>query len=224
MDRLLPDRATSRTSRTGRRTERPTTISRHMQPVSEEDLGIAAEEEEDAAENRGRVQVSTELELPFSAEVAFDAFSDLPRQPSWSPWLHSVSYIDDTMEETKWKLKYLGVTVSWNAINIRKERPNIIEWVSTKGLKNSGRVVFLAGSGQDPDSTLMKMTMSFHVPGPAARMFRKNKKIQSLVKDRMIAPTLILFRDIVVENDMKQITVVSAPLDKSTDCRKSSSQ
>jgi uncharacterized membrane protein len=41
------------------------------------------------------IVVNASIDLPFAADVAFDVFSDLPRQPSWSSWLHSVSYIDD---------------------------------------------------------------------------------------------------------------------------------
>jgi uncharacterized membrane protein len=166
--------------------------------------------EENEKKKKGCVEVSTEMELPFSAEVAFDAFSDLPRQPSWSPWLHSVSYIDEALEETKWKLKYMGVTITWNAINTRKERPYIIEWKSTAGLQNFGRVDFLPAAS--PENTLMRMTMTFVVPGPAARMFRKSGKLKGVVKNRMIMPTLVNFREIVMANDLKGIKVVSESL------------
>jgi uncharacterized membrane protein len=44
--------------------------------------------------NLREISVSAKIDLPFAADLAFDAFSDLPRQPSWSQWLHSVSYID----------------------------------------------------------------------------------------------------------------------------------
>ena len=43
----------------------------------------------------GEVLATASIDLPFAAEVAYDAFSDLPRQATWSPWLRSVSYIDD---------------------------------------------------------------------------------------------------------------------------------
>ena len=39
--------------------------------------------------------VDASIDLPFGADIAFDAFSDLPRQPSWSSWLRSVSYINN---------------------------------------------------------------------------------------------------------------------------------
>ena len=44
---------------------------------------------------RRAVDVSSEIFLPFSAELAYDSFSDLTRQPEWSPWLHSVEYLPE---------------------------------------------------------------------------------------------------------------------------------
>jgi uncharacterized membrane protein len=43
----------------------------------------------------GEIAVTANIDLPFGADIAFDAFSDLPRQPSWSSWLHSVSYLNN---------------------------------------------------------------------------------------------------------------------------------
>jgi uncharacterized membrane protein len=180
-------------------------------PVEAEAEGTSAETDEP---KRGHVVVSTEMELPFPAHVAFDAFSDLPRQPSWSPWIHSVSYIDPpTVEkrETKWKMKYMGVTLSWNAIQTELTRPNVIAWKSTNGLKNFGRVDFYPTEGPE-DFTIMKMTLTFVIPGPVARMFRKSDKVQGMVKNRMIVPTLVKFSEIVMENDMKQKEVTPEAL------------
>ena len=39
------------------------------------------------------IECSASILLPFSEDVAFDAFSDLTRQPSWCKYLHSVEYI-----------------------------------------------------------------------------------------------------------------------------------
>jgi uncharacterized membrane protein len=175
-----------------------------------EELEFSAEDyaADDNAPMKGHVDISTELELPFNAQVAFDAFSDLPRQPSWSPWLHSVSYIDPpTVEnrETQWKLRYLGVRLSWNAVNIRFDRPRVIQWKSTSGMKNYGRVEFSPTAGPD-DFTLMKMTLTFVVPGPVGRVFQNSERIKRIVKKRMLEPTLVKFSSIVMENDMQQKT------------------
>lgn len=58
------------------------------------DINPIEEEEEDPA-SRKEIVVTASIVLPFKADVAFDAFSDLSRQPSWSSWLNSVSYISD---------------------------------------------------------------------------------------------------------------------------------
>lgn len=155
-------------------------------------------------ENNNHIVVSTEIELPFKAEIAFDAFSDLPRQPSWSPWLKSVSYLDSPdvkNRETKWTMRYLGISLAWNCIHTQLERPYTIAWKSTKGLKNSGRVEFL--KVKDSDSTIMKLTMTFVAPSFAARMCRRSSAIEEIVKNRMLNKTLVNFRDIVMEHDLK---------------------
>jgi uncharacterized membrane protein len=181
-----------------------------------EDLELSAEEDYAAADNdatKGHVDISAELELPFPMQVAFDAFSDLPRQPSWSPWLHSVSYVDPPgieNRETTWQLRYLGLRLSWNARNTRVERPYLIQWQSTSGMKNFGRVEF-SPSKENAAFTLMKMTLTLVIPGPAGRMFQKSERIKGIVKERMLEPTLINFSTIVMENDMKPKTGTPEP-------------
>ena len=39
------------------------------------------------------IECSAAIVLPFSSEVAFDAFSDLSRQPSWCRYLDAVEYV-----------------------------------------------------------------------------------------------------------------------------------
>lgn len=195
--------------------------ARRMQSPTEQseddvaDLELSADDytDDDNDSTKGHVDISTELMLPFPAQVAFDAFSDLPRQPSWSPWLHSVSYVDPPNvenRETQWKLRYLGVRMSWNARNTLFERPRVIKWKSTSGMKNFGRVDFSPSPGSD-DFTLMKMTLTFVVPGRVGRMFQNSERIKGIVKKRMLEPTLINFSSIVMENDMQPKAVTSEP-------------
>jgi hypothetical protein len=115
--------------------------------------------------DRDVLVVSSSLEIPLETHIAFDAFSDLPRQPSWSPWLHSVEYIHKNHHnepnnnnhtaaassssssvvsppETKWTVCFRGFRFSWDAIHTRLQRPTLIEWESTSGLKNYGQVRF----------------------------------------------------------------------------------
>ena len=56
---------------------------------------IEEEEVDDKAlkNNKKKIECSASIMLPFSADVAFTAFSDLTRQPSWCKYLHSVEYI-----------------------------------------------------------------------------------------------------------------------------------
>lgn len=165
--------------------------------------------------------VSADIELPFSAETAFDAFANLPRQASWSPWLRSVEYIDSTDNvsnamgrrtisndigrRTRWHLRYMGIRLSWVAISTRVERPTALEWESTKGLKNYGKVLFTPndGSGDGDKRTTMKLTMTFVLPTLVAGAFKNRTTIQRLVGKRMLQTTLRNFRDVVLEEDVQ---------------------
>lgn len=147
-----------------------------------------------------RIVVTSEMEMDIPIQICFDAFSDLPRQPTWSPWLHSVSYDENNPHETVWKMRYLGLPISWRSISTNNRRPHLIEWKSIKGLKNFGRVDFTQVSEQ---TTHMKLTLTFEVPRIAARVLTKSTQTTRMVEDRMLRTTLQNFRNIVRENDMK---------------------
>jgi len=149
---------------------------------------------------KNKIVVSSDIELPVPANIAYDAFANLPRQPTWSPWLQSVEYINDKQDETKWKMKYLGLSVSWNAISTRQERPNIIEWKSTSGLQNFGRVHFKSID----DKTYMTMTMTFVAPKFIVKVCGRGSRLSKMVENRMIKKTLANFRDVVVNHDFKE--------------------
>lgn len=142
------------------------------------------------------LDVSSQIDLPFPAELAYDSFSDLTRQPEWSPWLHKVEYVegdDDEANEddapsaaTKWTLKVLGVTYSWISVATRQDRPYLLEWESVSGLKNFGKVEFTPLFDNDNDSegnnvssstsTTCRMTMSMtFVPPRLVAAFFRNK-------------------------------------------------
>jgi uncharacterized membrane protein len=88
--------------------------------------------------------------------------------------------------------------LSWNAISTRVERPNVIEWESTSGMKNFGRVDFEPTSS----GTLMTMTMTFCAPRAVAKLFRRSNAMAEFVQNRMLRTTLVNFRDIVLEHDL----------------------
>jgi uncharacterized membrane protein len=152
------------------------------------------------------ITVSAVIDLPFPKDVAYDAFSDLSRQSTFSPWLKAVEYIDGERHcvgsKTRWTLSYLGLRFTWNAISTLQDPSNgIIEWESITGLQNNGRVTFEELSD---DRTHMNMTMSFVVPRFAARILGPHK-LASIVERRILDTTIQNFRQNVIENDWKQI-------------------
>ena len=162
---------------------------------------------ENELERRPRIDITSTLELPFPAEVAYDAFSDLPRQPSWSSWLRSVDYIDDdgsitddpNSKSSLWTLRKAGIKFSWTAISTKNERPNLIKWESTSGLKNFGTVQFEKST---PTTTIMTMNLSFITPRVVAGLFNRSKSLQEFVRTKMIDTAMEKFRDVVLEADL----------------------
>lgn len=146
------------------------------------------------------VEIQSSLMLPFSAEIAYDAYSDLPRQPSWSSWLYSVEWRDRSTTDSKWTMKFLGFKYSWTATSLRNERPHIIQWKSTSGLANFGTVVF---EELDQERTTMTLTMTLAAPKAAAGLFNKSKRLSEYIERKMIATSLDSFRDVVLETDLR---------------------
>ena len=159
----------------------------------------------DARDSKREIVVQTSLEVPFSATVAFDVFSDLPRQADFSPWLRSVEYVNPpgeggaNMGETKWTMAFMGLNFTWNSIASRLERPHILEWKSTSGLKNFGRVDF---SPIGDNATTVTMTMTFVAPRVLAGLFRRSSALANAVQNRIIRTTLINFRDTVIRENL----------------------
>lgn len=152
------------------------------------------------------VVIQTSLEVPFSASVAFDAFSDFPRQAEFSPWLRKVEYLNPpgiagkSLDETKWTMVYMGIRFSWNAIVTRIEYPNTLEWESTSGMQNYGSIEFSALSD---NKTNVTMTMTFVAPRLVAALFRRSSALANTVQNRIIRTTLINFRDTVQKEESK---------------------
>ncbi len=161
----------------------------------------------DAEDDRKLIRISSEIELPFSAEIAYEAYSDLPRQPSWSSWLESVQVLTDsksTKVESKWTSRMMGIRYSWTAEAVRNVRPHTIQWRSITGLRNEGIVKFtpLGSKGYDEGPTLMTLQMAFRVPRAVQALVKRSKRISRFVEETMIAQSLQDFRDTVVENDL----------------------
>jgi uncharacterized membrane protein len=157
----------------------------------------------------GAIQVSASVELPFPRAVAYDAFADLSRQSTYSPWLQSVEYLEGARNavgaRTHWKLSCLGLSFSWQAISTVQDREQgVIEWKSITGLPNQGRVVFSEYPENGSRSSRMHMTMSFSAPRLAVLLLGRSKLV-TLVEQRMLQKTMQNFRRIVAENDWKCI-------------------
>jgi len=149
--------------------------------------------------NRATIDVSHSIILPFPRDIAFDAFRDLTRQPSWSPWLDSVEFIDSNQTETLWKMRYLGLRFSWKSICTLEERPSALHWMSTSGMENFGSVKF---EEESKGSTRMTMNMSFAAPSILIRLVGRNGRLQRLAKTQILARTMKNFRDDVLERDV----------------------
>ncbi len=171
--------------------------------------------------NSGKViQISSQIELPFSAEVAYEAYSDLPRQPSWSSWLESVVVLNtnnntidgDTASgtpkvESKWTSKIMGIRYSWTAQAVRNDRPHTIQWRSVTGLRNEGIVHFypLKGNGYHQGPTLMTLQMAFCTPKAVTALVKRSKRISKFVEEGMIAQSLQDFRDVVLKETVEVV-------------------
>ena len=157
---------------------------------------------------RKRIECSAAILLPFSADIAFNAFSDLRRQPSWCRYLHSVEYIglvdvDDKssqvpLRSSKWTVGVKGLRFSWTANDTKIKSPSVIEWESTSGLKNVGSVVFTPSPSSD--STHMKLSFTFVLPRVVSSLYRRLNIRQ--YTDGMLEDMLKCFRDVVVQEDL----------------------
>jgi uncharacterized membrane protein len=178
----------------------------HPTPELHSSHGVTIPQPFVTKKNQAKVLVSSSIELPFDIETAFDAFADVTRQPTWSPWLHQVVYIDCDDDDTKsnlykeslWKIRALGLTISWRAKNTpATQRPTVIEWESTKGLKNGGIVKF---HPLDSDRTLMSLEMTFRAPA----IVRGSSFLVGFIEQQMLRPTLRNFRQVIVTQDLQR--------------------
>jgi uncharacterized membrane protein len=147
--------------------------------------------------HRQLIEVSSRIELPFSATVAYDAYADLPRQATWSSWLDSVVVQETNPNESIWTLRlWSGITYSWTAVMVRNHRPHVIQWKSISGLPNFGSVRFYSNRN-DADTTLMTMKMTFVAPRAVSLMFYTSKTLAKYVEQKIITQSLEEFRNVV---------------------------
>ena len=172
------------------------------------------------------VEVSASLEVPFSAEKAYDTFSDLEKQANWSTWLRKVEYTgyaddspengskDDTLTNTngnrqdgprlktsKWSAGMRGFSWSWRAVQTEMRRPHVVAWKSTSGVRNNGRVEF---ERKGPNTTKVSIHMTLEAPRFVAAFFRRSNKLSNFIEKGMLQQMLNNFRDEVVEEMKKE--------------------
>ena len=150
---------------------------------------------------KGHIEVSSHVVLPFSADVAFDRFSKLTDQPTYSPWLKEVTYTNGYSENelgatSKWKVKFLGLGFSWRSISTGHDRENsLLEWESTTGLQNSGRCEFRSLSETESE---MRLSMNFKFGSTVLFLLGENRnKIKHLIENRMLSTTTQNFSQMV---------------------------
>lgn len=222
-----------RNSRTGDETD----VAKNYEPIEDSEneaiFGSDSSHETSLQTNRKHnksksknnvIRISSQLELPFSAEIAYEAYSNLPRQPSWSSWLESVELLDENNNnnsennnnnestepavESLWTSKILGIRYSWTAEAVRNERPHTIQWRSVTGLQNEGIVRFhkhnQSKDGYHQGPTLMTLNMAFCTPRAVSAILSRSRRLSRFVEDTMIAQSLRDFRDVVLEEQRQQ--------------------
>lgn len=157
---------------------------------------------QDIPKDKQMIEIQSHINLPFSAEIAYDAYSNLPRQRDWSSWLHNVEYIDDSLEKSRWTMKFLGFRYQWISQALKNERPHTLQWKSISGINNFGTVIF---DQKDNKQTAMTLTMTLRAPRVAASIFKKSKRLAEFIEEKIILTSLRSFKDIVLETDVKQV-------------------
>jgi len=141
------------------------------------------------------ITVSVSLPLPFSDGIASSRFTDLPQMSRWSPWLNSVTYLDESPGLTEWNLNIRGVKFSWKAKSNVLSSPKGIQWESISGLKNRGVVEFEPVSD---DSCMMKLKMSIIMPYIMVALFNGMPSVvQEFLQNKLLKWSLEMFRDVV---------------------------
>ena len=184
--------------------------SSEMDEIEQEEVDLLP-----AISGKRKIEITSQVDLPFSPEVAYDAYSDLTRQSSWSSWLHSCEYLGDDREQSKWTMKFMGVKYSWTAIATKNIRPHTIAWESTSGLRNFGTVHFeeqQSNDGISTPNTKMQMQMTFLAPRVVSVLFRRSKRLTSFVKDKMITASMLEFRQVVLEVDLNRSPIEKEPI------------
>ena len=86
------------------------------------------------------VSHTSEIVVAHDVATAYALFTDLEKQPLWSPWLRSVKVTSDL--ESLWTIGIGAARISWRAEITERDRDRAIAWESRSGLRNKGRCTF----------------------------------------------------------------------------------
>jgi uncharacterized membrane protein len=103
------------------------------------------------------VERSIEVDVPVSA--AYDQWTQFEEFPRFMDGVVSVVQIDD--KRLHWVAEINGQREEWDAEIVRQEPDRLIEWRSTSGTKNHGRVEFRPVEG----STRIDVAMEYEPEG-----------------------------------------------------------
>ncbi|KAL3796143.1 hypothetical protein HJC23_000646 [Cyclotella cryptica] len=176
----------------------------------------AGDTREDREDSKKLIECNASILLPFPADVAFDAFSDLTRQPSWCKYLKSVEYIgvvgedindgptEVPLRQSKWTVGVKGLRFTWTARDTHIVRPHRIEWESTSGMKNRGSVEFTSHASHESEHpTKMTLRFIFVTPRVVSSLFRRSTLIRRYTEEVLLMNMLTDFRDVVLQEDIR---------------------
>ena len=129
-----------------------------------------------------------------SVDKVWEVWSDLEAMPKWMRWIESVRTLDDP-DLTNWTLAAQGFRFTWKARSTQRVEAQQLHWQSVGGLPTKGAVRF---SSEAPDRTVVKLTVSYELPGVLAPLMETSILGGIVVKE--LQSNLDRFRDLVQES------------------------
>ena len=137
--------------------------------------------------------VTTEVQA--SADKVWAVWSDLEAMPKWMRWIESVKTLGSA-DLTEWTLAAQGFRFTWKAQITQRVEAQQLHWQSVGGLPTKGAVRFYQ---EAPNRTVVKLTVSYELPGVLAPLMDPNILGGIVVKE--LQANLDRFRDLVQESD-----------------------
>ena len=115
--------------------------------------------------------------------------------PKWMRWIESVKTMGSP-DLTEWTLAAQGFRFTWEAKITQRVEAQQLHWQSVGGLPTKGAVRFYP---EAPNRTVVKLTVSYELPGVLAPLMDPNILGGIVVKE--LQANLDRFRDLVQESD-----------------------